>query len=131
VAFMSACGVVFAISGAGLARAFSDDVEVVAIARRLFLVAAVFQTLDAVNMILRGALRGAKDVRWVAVIGTTVVWTCLPGAAILLGRFAHLGAVGAWIGFVFETTLASALLWMRWSRGGWRAAAGEAQDRAS
>jgi MATE family multidrug resistance protein len=124
VGFMSLCGLGFALFGASLAAAFSDEPEVVAIARKLLLVAAVFQTLDAVNMILRGALRGAKDVRWVAVVGTTVAWISIPGAALVLGRIGGLGALGGWLGFVLETSLASALLWRRWSRGPWRAAYG-------
>lgn len=120
VGFMSSCGVLFALFGGAIAGGFSRDPEVIAITRRLLLIAAVFQALDAANVILRGALRGAKDVRWVAVIGTTVMWVCLPGAAYLLGRVVGLGAVGAWIGFVFETTLTSTLLWLRWTRGAWR-----------
>jgi len=129
VAFMTLCGVVFALFGATLAGAFTADAEVIRVARRLFLVAAVFQTFDAVNMILRGALRGAKDVRWVAVVGTTVAWVCIPTAAFLLGRVLGWGAVGGWIGFVFETTVGAALLWRRWSRGPWRAAFGEGASR--
>jgi len=125
VGFMTACGVVFALFGGSIAAVFAEDAEVVLVARRLLLVAAVFQALDAVNMVLRGALRGAKDVRWVAVAGTTIVWICVPGTALVLGRLAGWGALGGWIGFVFETTVASAVLWRRWSRGSWRAAFGE------
>ncbi len=128
IGFMTLCGVAFALFGAALAGAFAEDPEVIRLARRLFLVAAVFQTLDAVNMILRGALRGAKDVRWVAMIGTGVAWVTIPMAAYLLGRVAGLGAFGGWIGFVFETSLASFLLWWRWSRGPWRAQFGERQS---
>jgi multidrug resistance protein, MATE family len=120
--FMTMCGVVFALFGDGIAGAFSPDAEVVAIARRLLLVAAAFQTFDACNMILRGALRGAKDVRWVAVVGTTVVWCSLPGAALLFGRYLGWGALGGWLGFIVETTIASALMWRRWSRGPFRKA---------
>ncbi len=124
IGFMSLCGVLFAVFGGAIGRAFASEPEVVSITRNLLLIAAVFQTLDAVNMILRGALRGAKDVRWVAVVGTAIMWICLPGSALVLGRHAGLGAVGGWIGFVFETTTASALLWLRWSRGAWRAEIG-------
>lgn len=120
VGFMTGCGVLFGLFGANIAGAFSDDVEVIAIARRLFLVAAVFQTLDAVNMILRGALRGAKDVRWVAMVGTTIVWCAIPGTAFFLGRMMGWGAVGGWIGFVLETALGSLVMGYRWSRGSWR-----------
>jgi MATE family multidrug resistance protein len=125
VGFMTVCGIGFAVFGAAIARAFAEEPAVIAVARKLLLVAAVFQTLDAVNMILRGALRGAKDVRWVALVGTTVAWITIPGAAFLLGRLLGWGALGGWIGFVFETTIASALMWWRWSRGPWRAQYGE------
>ncbi|MFO0760058.1 MAG: MATE family efflux transporter [Byssovorax sp.] len=130
VGFMTVCGLGFALLGAPLAAAFSDDAEVIGVARRLFLAAAVFQTLDAVNIILRGALRGAKDVRWVAVVGTTIAWVTIPGAAFVLGRLAGLGALGGWIGFVFETSLAATLMWRRWSRGSWRQSFGEARKTA-
>jgi MATE family multidrug resistance protein len=129
VGFMTICGVLFGLFGAQIAGGFSDDAEVVFIARRLFLVAAVFQTLDAVNMILRGALRGAKDVRWVAVAGTLIVWCAIPGTAFVLGRLLGWGAFGGWIGFVIETALGSLVMGYRWTRGSWRAEfAGESRE---
>lgn len=117
---MTACGVVFGLFGATIAGGFSDDAEVIAIARRLFLVAAVFQTLDAMNMILRGALRGAKDVRWVALVGTVIVWCAIPGTAFVLGRMMGWGAFGGWLGFVLETAVGSLVMGYRWWRGSWR-----------
>jgi len=83
-------------------------------------VAAVFQVLDAVNIVLRTALRGAKDVRWLMVIGVLVVWICIPTAAFFLGKKAGLGAMGGWLGFVAETTIGAGLFWLRWKKGGWR-----------
>jgi len=127
VGFMAACGIVFALLGHALAGAFTSDATVVLIAGRLLVVAAAFQALDAVNMVLRGALRGAKDVRWVAVVGTSVAWCCIPGAAYLLGRVAGWGAIGGWCGFVLETALGASLLWYRWTRGAWRGSFGPAR----
>ncbi|MEP7122677.1 MAG: MATE family efflux transporter [Byssovorax sp.] len=129
VGFMTICGVLFGLFGAEIAGGFSDDAEVILIARRLFLVAAVFQTLDAVNMILRGALRGAKDVRWVAVAGTLIVWCAIPGTAFVLGRLMGWGAFGGWIGFVIETAIGALVMGYRWTRGSWRAEfAGEPRE---
>jgi MATE family multidrug resistance protein len=88
----------------------------------LLWIAAAFQVLDAANMVLRGALRGAKDVRVPALIGIGVVWTCVPTAALLLGRIAGWGSAGGWCGFLGETTLGAALFALRWQRGAWRRA---------
>ena len=120
VGFMAACGVFFAVGGGLVAEFFSEDPAVVVVARRLLLLAALFQVLDAVNIVLRGSLRGAKDVRVAALIGIGVIWLCVPTAAYFLGKVAGLGALGGWVGFVGETTFASILLWRRWSRGAWR-----------
>jgi MATE family multidrug resistance protein len=120
--FMTVCGVIFALFGHVIARQFvAEGTDVHRIVRRLLLIAAIFQTLDSVTIVLRGALRGAKDVRVVAMIGVSVAWLCIPGAAFVFGMRAHLGAVGGWIGFVAETTIAATLFWLRWSRGTWRA----------
>ena len=120
IAFMAFCGIIFALTGGLIAGFFSTDPAVFPIARKLLLVAAVFQVLDAVNIVLRGALRGAKDVKAVAFLGIGIVWTCVPTAALVLGKYAGLGALGGWIGFLFETILATILFRMRWKNGAWR-----------
>jgi MATE family multidrug resistance protein len=120
VTFMAAWGVVFALAGGAIARAFTHDDAVVRVARTLLLIAAAFQVLDAVAIVLRGALRGAKDVRVPAIIGITVIWTCVPTAAILLGRYAGWGSVGGWVGFLAETSFGAVLFARRWRHGAWR-----------
>jgi MATE family multidrug resistance protein len=131
VTFMAGCGVMFAVAGGPIAHAFTDDNEVARVARTLLAIAAAFQVLDAVAIVLRGALRGAKDVRVPAIIGVAVVWTCVPTAAITLGRLAGWGAAGAWLGFVGETALGALFFARRWRGGSWRPAyrAAEGSDR--
>jgi multidrug resistance protein, MATE family len=119
--FMTICGVVFALFGGVIAAQFSGEVDVLRVVRRLLLVAAVFQLFDGITIVLRGCLRGAKDVRVVMIIGIGVAWVCIPGAAYVFGKALGWGAVGGWLGFVFETTIASTLFWLRWTRGSWRA----------
>jgi MATE family multidrug resistance protein len=122
VSFMALCGVVFAVAGGSIVRLFTGDAAVVRVATTLMWIAAGFQVLDATSIVLRGALRGAKDVRVPAVIGVAVIWTCVPTAAFVLGRIAGMGSVGGWIGFVGETTIGAALFLRRWRRGAWRLA---------
>ena len=118
--FMTICGVAFALFGGLIAAQFSGEADVLRVVRRLLLVAALFQAFDAITIVLRGALRGAKDVRVVMIIGISVAWVCIPGAAYVFGKSLGLGAVGGWFGFVLETTVASTLFWWRWTRGSWR-----------
>jgi MATE family multidrug resistance protein len=120
--FMAVCGVVFASFAGDLAHAFTSDEGVATVAKHLLWIAAGFQVLDAWNIVLRGALRGAKDVRVTAVLGVAIVWTCVPTAAFVLGKLLGWGAVGGWCGFVAETAIATAVFSARWRRGGWRKA---------
>jgi MATE family multidrug resistance protein len=111
---------VFALGGGLIASAFTTDPAVAHVARTLLWIAAGFQVLDAVNLVLRGALRGAKDVRVPMLLGVGIVWTCVPTAALVLGRMAGWGAIGGWCGFLVETTLGATLFALRWRRGAWR-----------
>jgi MATE family multidrug resistance protein len=120
VAFMAACGAVFALAGGKVAAFFALDPVVVLHAKRLLYVATVFQVLDAASIVLRGALRGAKDVRVVMVVGVLVVWTFVPTSAYFFGKLCGLGALGGWLGFVGETTFGATLFWRRWKYGSWR-----------
>lgn len=120
VGFMALCGVVFAVFGASIAGVFTNDVMVRETTTKLLLIAAAFQVLEACNTVVRGALRGAKDVRVQAVIAIASIWLCVPTAALFLGKFHGFGAVGGWLGFLGETTLSASLCWRRWRTGGWR-----------
>jgi MATE family multidrug resistance protein len=126
VGFMALCGVVFALFAGGIVHRFTADEGVATVATRLLWIAAGFQVLDACNIVLRGALRGAKDVRVAAFLGVAIVWTCVPTAAFVLGKVCGWGAVGGWCGFIAETALATTLFSLRWRRGAWRRLYGQA-----
>jgi multidrug resistance protein, MATE family len=119
ILFMTACGVVFAVFGARLAALFAPDQDVRSVIVRLLLIAAAFQIPDAVNVVLRGALRGAKDAKIPARISVLCVWLFIPSSAYLFGKVLGLGAQGGWLGFVLETFTAALLLWRRWRKAVW------------
>jgi MATE family multidrug resistance protein len=118
--FMAVCGAIFAIFAGAIARGFTTDDGVANVTKHLLWIAAAFQVLDAFNIVLRGALRGAKDVKVAAFLGVGIVWTCIPTAAFLLGKVAGWGAVGGWCGFLIETALGTTLFGLRYKRGAWR-----------
>ncbi len=124
--FMVGCGLCFAIFGSALAAAFTVDPLTASLTGQLLMMAGVFQMLDAINLVMRAALRGAKDVQVPALIGILILWTCVPSAAYILGKKAGWGVVGGWCGFILETSLAAAFFSWRWQRGRWQKSAGGA-----
>ena len=119
----AACMVLFATVGRQLVRAMADDAAVEVIANNLLLIGVAFLVADAANVIARGALRGAGDVRYAAVIGVVTAWVTTPPLAYGLGVTLGWGAVGGWIGLALEIFVGAALFWRRVVRGGWRVAA--------
>jgi MATE family multidrug resistance protein len=126
--YASVCLVVYAVLGGAITSAMSAGDEALA-ARALSLVhvALLFLVADAANVIARGVLRGASDVRYAAVVGIATSWLTTPPLAYLLGMTAGLGAVGGWIGLAIEIVVGASLFWLRVWRGGWRPAASAAR----
>jgi len=110
--------------GRSLAAAFAHhDPVLTATATTLIHVSLAFIVADAANVIARGVLRGASDVRYAAWVGILTSWFTTPPLAWLLGIKAGLGAAGGWIGLAGEIIIAASLYWLRVVRGGWRPAA--------
>lgn len=127
--YTAACTVALVTAAPSLAGGFTDDGGVVAVAVRLLHLAAIFQIVDAFNLIGRGVLRGTGDVRFCAIVGIGLAWATLPPLTWLLGRWLGLGAVGGWIALLVEIALAALVFWTRLERGGWRAAAERSRER--
>lgn len=123
-AYSALCLVVLAIAGGPIVLAMSNgDAALASTASTLVHVALAFLVADAANVVARGVLRGAGDVRYAAIVGVITAWTFTPPLAWLLGMKAGLGAAGGWIGLAVEIILGAALFWNRVARGGWRPAA--------
>jgi len=123
-AYSGGCLVVLAIAGGQIVTAMSNgDHALAATATTLVHVALAFLVADAANVIARGVLRGAGDVRFPAVIGVITAWTFTPPLAWLLGIRAGFGAAGGWIGLAAEIILGAGVFWFRVARGSWRVAA--------
>ncbi len=126
--YSASCCVLFAILGGSIAHAFaSGDVALGARATTLVHVSLAFLVADAANVIARGVLRGASDVRYAAIVGIATSWLTTPPLAWLLGVTCGLGVVGGWIGLAIEIIVGASLFWLRVWRGGWRPAAAAAR----
>ena len=126
--YATLCLIVYAILGGTFATAMAaGDDALAARATTLVHVALAFLIADAANVIARGVLRGASDIRYAAVVGIITSWVTTPPLAYLFGVVLGLGAAGGWIGLAVEIIVGASLFWLRVWRGGWRPAAAAAR----
>lgn len=92
---------------------FLDNKEVVAIAAKLLLVAAVFQISDGIQVVVLGALRGLQDVKIPMYITFVAYWVIGFPISYYLGEYTSLKAVGVWIGLLAGLTAAAVFLYIR------------------
>lgn len=127
-AYGVACCLVYALVGGTIAHAMaSGDAALGARATTLVHVSLLFLVADAANVIARGVLRGASDVRYAAIVGIATSWLTTPPLAWLLGITCDLGVVGGWLGLALEIVAGALLFWWRVASGGWRPAAAAAR----
>jgi len=90
-----------------------DNQEVVSIASKLLLVAAVFQISDGIQVVVLGALRGLQDVKIPMYITFVAYWVIGFPISYYLGEYTPLKATGVWIGLFAGLTAAAFLLYLR------------------
>lgn len=99
-----------------IARVYSGDPVVVAMAAQLLVLAGIFQFSDGIQVVSNGALRGLKDTRVPMFITAFAYWVVgMPTGAWLAFGAGH-GVRGMWIGLIAGLTVAAAMLFVRWVR---------------
>lgn len=82
-----------------LARLYTSDATVIAMAATLLPIAAVFQVLDGAQVVAAGVLRGAADTTFPAAMAVLGFWGIGFPFSWYLGFRAGWGPVGLWWGF--------------------------------
>ncbi|HVU25495.1 MAG TPA: MATE family efflux transporter [Opitutus sp.] len=114
--FMLVSATTFATLGHVLARGFTADAAVIALAAKLLVVAAVFQLFDGGQVVGAGALRGLTDVRVPTLITFVAYWViALPAGYVLAFHFS-LGPLAVWAALAAGLACAALLLWARFLR---------------
>jgi MATE family multidrug resistance protein len=93
-----------------------DNDEIIAIASQLFLVAAVFQISDGIQVVVLGALRGLQDVKVPMYITFVAYWIIGFPISYYLGKYTPLETTGIWIGLLAGLSAAALFLYIRFSR---------------
>ena len=117
--YMCAMGLAFFFFRRPLIAFFRSDPEVVRWGSRILILAALFQIVDAVGIIMIGALRGAGDTRWPAVVTVFYAWFVMLPASYLLGYVLGYEVVGAWVAATLYVTLYGLTMWWRFEGGRW------------
>jgi MATE family multidrug resistance protein len=126
--YAALCTIAYTLLGSSIVHAMAaGDPALAARGTTLIHVGIAFLIADASNVIARGVLRGASDVRYAAVVGIVTSWLTTPPLSWLLGVTAGLGVVGGWIGLAVEIFVGASLFWVRVIYGGWRPAAAAAR----
>jgi multidrug resistance protein, MATE family len=92
-----------------------DNEEVITIAAKLLLVAAVFQISDGIQVVVLGALRGLQDVKIPMYITFAAYWVVGFPISYYLGKHTDLKATGIWIGLLAGLTVAAVFLYIRFN----------------
>lgn len=102
--------------------AFLDEVNpasgaILGFAIKLLAVAALFQMMDAMQVMALGLLRGVKDTRVPMVAAAVSYWVIGIPSAYVLAFKVGLGGVGLWLGLVIGLSFAATtMMWRFWSR---------------
>ena len=98
--FMCLTAVLFMTVPAPLARIFTPDVRVLAVAMQLIPIAGVFQVFDGIQAVAAGILRGIGDTRAPLIVNLFGFWLLGVPVSVYLGFFTGARAAGLWWGFV-------------------------------
>jgi len=93
----------------------ADNVEVIALAAQLLLVAAFFQISDGLQVVILGALRGLQDVKIPTFITFFAYWLIAFPISYYLGLHTELKSTGIWIGLLAGLSASAIMLYIRFN----------------
>ncbi|NCO63099.1 MAG: MATE family efflux transporter [Flavobacteriales bacterium] len=93
----------------------ADNTEVIKIASKLLIAAAIFQLSDSLQVIVLGALRGLQDVKIPTLITFVSYWIIGFPVSWFLGKEDYYGSFGIWLGLLAGLSTAAILLYIRFN----------------
>lgn len=113
--FMAFCGLFFIIGRNILPTFFTqkEDVDVIFLASKLLIIAALFQLSDGVQVVALGILRGIQDVKIPSMITFVAYWIITIPLGYYLCVTSRMGAWGMWIALGLGLIISAILLVMR------------------
>lgn len=112
--FMALCGIALVTAPHAIARAFSDNENVVVAAVSLLQIGAIFQLFDGIQVVSSGSLRGAGETRLPMLTVLFAYWFAGLPVGYWLCFHAGWGARGLWVGFCTALTIVGVVLINVW-----------------
>jgi MATE family multidrug resistance protein len=113
VGFMSCTAVVFLSLPGPLARLYTTDLSVLAVATGLIPLAGVFQVFDGTQVVGGGILRGLGETKVAMLTNLIGYWFFGLPVSYLLGFVVRLGPAGLWYGLVLGLAAVALVLLVR------------------
>jgi len=129
MAYMFTMGVIFVAFPGPLMSIFAssdpkvlaaDRAAILSAGKTMLMLAAIYQAFDAIWIVSIGALRGAGDTRFPAVVCIGMAWGFLLPLGLLLTRTLGWGYVGAWIAAAAQVAVVGLILLWRFASEAWR-----------
>jgi putative MATE family efflux protein len=98
---------------------FTDDPYVIELTIGLFLLIIIILPIQTTQVVMGGSLRGAGDVRYVAMTMFVTVGVLRPLSGFVLAYPLGFGLMGAWIAIILDQAVRLGLLFFRFSGGKW------------
>ena len=113
--FMLCCGLIFILGRTIFPTFFTkkEDVEVIQLASKLLIIAALFQLSDGVQVVALGCLRGIQDVKIPSILTFIAYWVITIPLGYFLCYTMKMGAFGMWIALGLGLSISAILLVIR------------------
>lgn len=119
MAYMFSMGVLFLIFRKALMGFFRPDAEIIRLGAQILVLAAGFQLFDALCIVCGGALKGAGDTRFPAMVQIGLAWGVFLPASYVLAYVMDFKVAGAWGGACIFIIIFGVVLLFRWRSRAW------------
>ena len=92
-----------------------DNLEVISIASKLLIIAAIFQISDGIQVVALAALRGMQDVKIPMFITFIAYWVIGFPVSLYLGMYSDYGSSGIWLGLLAGLTASAVMCLVRFN----------------
>jgi MATE family multidrug resistance protein len=110
--FMCICGIIFILGRNILPTFFTkkEEIEVISLASKLMIIAALFQLSDGIQLTALGTLRGLQDVKVPSIYTFIAYWLITIPLGYFLCVILNMGAFGMWIALGLGLTISAVML---------------------